>query len=118
MKAGAQDFLSKPVDENTLLAAIEQALARYRERRDQQDRLNALQALVATLTPRESQVFDFVVRGRLNKQIAFDLGTAERTIKAHRQSIMQKLHVQSLAEAVSIAERIGVLNQSNAERTR
>jgi FixJ family two-component response regulator len=109
MKAGAQDFLTKPVEKRALLEAVECALARYRERRDQHDRLNTLQALVATLTPREGQVFDFVVRGKLNKQIAFDLGTSERTIKAHRQSIMQKLQVQSLAEAVSIAERLGAL---------
>jgi FixJ family two-component response regulator len=117
IKAGAQDFLSKPVDGNTLLAAIEQALASYHQRRDLHDRLDAMRTLVATLTPRESQVFDFVVRGWPNKQIAFDLGTSERTIKAHRQSIMHKLHVQSLAEAVSIAERLGVLNGSNAERS-
>jgi FixJ family two-component response regulator len=113
MKGGAQDFLTKPVKEQTLLEAVQRALARYRERRQQHDRLNALRALAATLTPRESQVFDFLVRGRLNKQIAFDLGTSERTIKAHRQSIMQKLQVQSLAEAVSIAERLGFLNGSN-----
>jgi FixJ family two-component response regulator len=113
MKAGAQDFLTKPVEEQTLLEAVERALARYRERRELHDRLNALRALVATLTPRESQVFDFVVRGRLNKQIAYDLGTSERTIKAHRQSIMHKLKVQSLAEAVSIAERLGALSGAN-----
>jgi FixJ family two-component response regulator len=118
MKAGAQDFLTKPVEKKALLEAIERALARYRERREQHDRLNALRALVATLTPRENQVFDFVVRGKLNKQIAFDLGTSERTIKAHRQSIMQKLQVQSLAEAVSIAERLGALNGSDRRRSR
>jgi FixJ family two-component response regulator len=115
MKAGAQDFLSKPVEVNTLLEAIEHALGRYRERRDQQDRANTLRALVASLTPRESEVFSFVVRGKLNKQIAFDLGTSERTIKAHRQSIMHKLQARSLAEAVSIAERLGVLNGPSDE---
>lgn len=115
MKAGAQDFLSKPVEKKTLLEVIERALARYWERRERHDRLNGLRALIATLTPRESQVFDRVVRGKLNKQIAFDLGTSERTIKAHRQSIMHKLQVQSLAEAVSIAERLGAMRGSNAE---
>jgi FixJ family two-component response regulator len=110
IKAGAEDFLSKPVEKKTLLDAVNHAFACYCQRREQHDRLEALRALVARLTPRESQVFEFVVRGRLNKQIAFDLGTSERTIKAHRQSIMQKLHVHSLAEAVSIAERIGAVS--------
>jgi len=109
IKAGAEDFLSKPVSKATLLDAVERALARHRETRGRQDRLNALRALVATLTPRESEVFALVVRGKLNKQIAFELGTALRTIKAHRHSIMQKLQVNSLAEAVSIAERLGIL---------
>ncbi len=118
MKAGALDFLSKPVEKKTLLEAVQRALARYQERREQRDRLNALQTLIASLTPRESQVFDFVVRGKLNKQIAFNLGTSERTIKAHRQSIMHKLHVQSIAEAVSIAERLGTLSESNVEGAR
>jgi FixJ family two-component response regulator len=118
MKAGAQDFLSKPVEEKTLLDAVERAFARYQERRDQHDRLNVLRARVAALTPRETQVFESVVRGKPNKQIAFDLGTSERTIKAHRQSIMHKLHVQSLAEAVLIAERIGALGDSDFGRPR
>ena len=64
---------------------------------------------MASLTPRESEVFALVVRGKLNKQIAHELGTSERTIKAHRHAVMEKLKVQSLAEAVSIAERLGLL---------
>jgi FixJ family two-component response regulator len=75
------------------------------------DQLNSLKSLIATLTPRESEVFALMVRGRLNKQIAFQLGTSERTIKAHRHVVMQKLNVQSFAEAVSIAERLGLLSQ-------
>jgi FixJ family two-component response regulator len=71
--------------------------------------MDALRTLVAAFTPREHEVFALVVRGKLNKQIAFELGTSERTIKAHRHSIMQKLQVRSLAEAVSIAERLGLL---------
>jgi FixJ family two-component response regulator len=110
IKAGAEDFLSKPVERKTLLEAVDRALVRYRERREHHDRVDALRTLIASLTPRESQVFDFVVRGKLNKQIAFDLGTSERTIKAHRHSIMEKLHIHSLAEAVSIAERVGALS--------
>ncbi len=66
--------------------------------------------LVATLTPRERQVFDLVVRGRSNKRIAHELGTSERTIKAHRSRVMEKTQVRSVAELVSLAERIGVLD--------
>ena len=76
---------------------------------EQHDRLNAMRALVAAFTPRESEVFALVVRGKLNKQIAFELGTSERTVKAHRHNIMEKLQVSSLAEAVSIAERLGIV---------
>ena len=72
-------------------------------------RLDDLRALVSTLTPREREVFALVVRGKLNKQIAHELGTSERTIKAHRHAAMEKLKVQSLAKAVSIAERLGLL---------
>jgi DNA-binding NarL/FixJ family response regulator len=65
--------------------------------------------LVASLTPRESEVFSLIVRGKLNKQIAHELGTSERTIKAHRHAVMEKLGVRSFAEVVSIAERLGML---------
>ena len=109
IKAGAEDFLLKPVAKAALVDAIDRALARDREARERSLRHDALQALVASLTPREAQVFDLIVRGRLNKQIAYELGTSERTIKAHRHAIMQKLKVQLLAEAVSIAERLGLL---------
>ena len=109
IKAGAEDFLSKPVSKATLLEAVERALARYRERREQRDRLDDLRALVATLTPREREVFALVVRGKLNKQIAYELGTSERTIKAHRHAAMEKLKVRSLAEAVALADRFGLL---------
>jgi FixJ family two-component response regulator len=109
IKTGAEDFLSKPVPKETLLAAIERALQRHEEKREQHDRITAMRALVAAFTAREHEVFALVVRGKLNKQIAFDLGASERTIKAHRHSIMQKLRVQSFAEAVSIAERLGLV---------
>ena len=112
IKAGAEDFLSKPVSKDTLLEAVERALVRYQERRQQSGRLHDLRALVSTLTPREREVFALVVRGKLNKQIAHELGTSERTIKAHRHAAMEKLKVQSLAEAVSIAERLGLLAPS------
>ena len=109
IKAGAEDFLSKPVSKKTLLEAVERALARHRERREQRDRLDDLRALVSTLTPREREVFALVVRGKLNKQIAYELGTSERTIKAHRHAAMEKLKVRSLAEAVALADRLGLL---------
>jgi RNA polymerase sigma factor (sigma-70 family) len=109
IKAGAEDFLSKPVSKATLLEAVERALARYRERREQRDRLDDLRALLATLTPREREVFVLVVCGKLNKQIAYELGTSERTIKAHRHAAMEKLKVRSLAEAVALADRLGLL---------
>jgi RNA polymerase sigma factor (sigma-70 family) len=109
IKAGAEDFLSKPVSKKTLLEAVERALARYRQRREQRDRLDDLRARVATLTPREREVFALVVRGKLNKQIAYELGTSERTIKAHRHAAMEKLKVRSLAEAVALADRLGLL---------
>ena len=109
IKAGAEDFLAKPVSKDTLLEAVERALALYRERHDQRSRLDHLRALISKLTPRESEVFALIVRGRLNKQIAYELGTSERTIKAHRHAVMEKLEVASLAEAVSIAERLGML---------
>ena len=112
IKGGAEDLLSKPVSKRTLLDAVEGALARYRERRDRRDRIDDLRALIATLTPREHEVFALVARGKLNKQIAFELGTSERTVKAHRHALMAKLKVQSLAEAVAIAARLGLLAPS------
>jgi FixJ family two-component response regulator len=109
IKAGAEDFLAKPVAKDMLLASVERALALYRERHDLRTRLDNLRALVAKLTPREREVFALMVRGRLNKQIAYELGTSERTVKAHRHAVMEKLQVTSLAEAVSMAERLGML---------
>ena len=109
MKAGAEDFLTKPVATEVLLDAVERALARDRDTRGKQMQLEGLRSLVDSLTPTERKVFDLVVRGRLNKQIAVELGTAERTIKWHRHNLMQKLQVQSLAEMVSLAEKLGLV---------
>jgi FixJ family two-component response regulator len=110
IKAGAADFLTKPVSMSTLLAAIELAITRHLAVRTQDARLEKLRALVATLTPRERAVFELVVRGRMNKQIAHALGTTERTIKAHRHKVMMKIGVGSLADLAAIAERLGILD--------
>jgi FixJ family two-component response regulator len=107
VKAGAEDFLLKPVTSDVLLAAIERAIARHDVSRKLQSELNLLRAHVATLTPRERQVFGLLVQGKLNKQIAFALGPTERTIKAHRHMVMEKMNVRSVAELVLIAERLG-----------
>jgi FixJ family two-component response regulator len=110
VKAGAHDFLTKPVQGDELLRTLEKALADQQAWRDQQSALDSIRARLATLSPRERQVFELVIRGKLNKQIAHTLGTAARTIKAHRSKVMEKMQVQSLAELVSLAERVGVLN--------
>jgi RNA polymerase sigma factor (sigma-70 family) len=112
IKAGAEDFLTKPASSEQLIDAIERAMARYEAAHHQRSEFNSLRGLVATLTPRERQVFNLIVRGRINKQIAHELGTTERTVKAHRHQVMEKMQVHSLAELVSNAERLGVLDPS------
>jgi FixJ family two-component response regulator len=108
IKAGAEDFLAKPVSSDQLLHVIEHAMAQHEATRGIKRKLDGLRELVATLTPRERQVFDRVVTGKINKQIAGQLGATERTIKAHRHRVMEKMKVRSLAELVSIAERLGL----------
>ena len=93
IKAGADDFLTKPISSAKLLQAIERAIANHE---------------VTFGLPREREVFELVIRGDTNKQIARRLGCAERTIKAHRHQVMEKMHVHTLAELVSFAERAGV----------
>ena len=109
IKAGAEDFLTKPIPSDQMIAAIERAMARYDMARRQRIEANSFLALVATLTPRERQVFCLMVRGMINKKIASELGTTERTVKAHRHQVMEKMQVDSLAELVSSAVRLGVL---------
>ena len=113
IKAGAEDFLTKPATKDVLLAAVRRALSRFHATVENAEKIDALRARLAKLTPREREVFDLVVRGKLNKQIAHQLGTSERTIKAHRHNIMHKLQIQSVAELVLLAERGGVLEQES-----
>ena len=103
MKYGAVDFLTKPVKREALLQAVEAALARAAEQRTVQEGLRRHRDSLGKLTPRERQVFELVTSGKLNKQIAAELGASERTIKAHRANIMKKFQVESLAELVRIA---------------
>ena len=110
IKAGAEDFLAKPISKKVLLDAIGRALERCHATLAQREQTDFLQARVSKLTPRERKVFELVARGQMNKQVAFALGTTERTIKAHRQKVMQKLNVQSLLELVAVAERLGILS--------
>ncbi len=108
MKHGATDFLTKPVDDTELLAAIEEALATDRQRRQGHAERDRIAASLSALTERERQVLEQVVAGRLNKQIAAELGTVEKTIKFHRANLMRKLGVRSVAELVKLAERAGI----------
>ena len=105
MKHGASDFLTKPVNDEDLLAAVRVAIQKDRDRRREQTELSEIRTRLATLTPREREVLDYVVAGKLNKQIAGDLGTVEQTIKVHRARAMQKMRVQSVAELVRVIER-------------
>jgi len=108
MKAGAVDFLTKPIDVERLVAAI--ALALRRDAAERQERMicHKIQQRFHLLTPRERQVMTHVISGRLNKQIAADLGTGEKTIKVHRARVMSKLVVRSVAELVQLGARVGI----------
>jgi FixJ family two-component response regulator len=108
MKGGAVDFLTKPVDDEDLLKAVHAALEKDRIERLSRAELDEIQERVATLTPREREVLTHVVSGQLNKQIANDLGTVEKTIKVHRARVMEKMKVNSVAELVRLTERLGM----------
>ena len=115
IKAGAEDFLTKPVSSDQLLQAVERAIAHHEMTRGLKTKLDMIRAHIAALTPRERQVFELVIRGDTNKQVAGALGCTERTIKAHRHRVMEKMQVRSLAELVSLAERVGVLDSATGQ---
>jgi FixJ family two-component response regulator len=108
MKAGAVDFLTKPVKDTDLLEAVHRGLARSVETRRASAERTAARALVDTLTPREFAVMQRVIAGMLNKQIAGELGAAEKTIKIHRGRVMEKMDVISVADLVRVAQTAGV----------
>jgi FixJ family two-component response regulator len=108
MKCGAVNFLTKPVDDTVLFAAIREAIARdLALRRARQEQVRAADSL-AKLTPRERQVLELIVAGRRNKQIAAELGTVEKTVKFHRANLMRKMGVRVVADLVKLAERAGI----------
>jgi FixJ family two-component response regulator len=112
MKAGASDFLTKPVEEAALLGAVRQALERSRAARAERDAFAGLRARLESLTSREREVLEGVVAGRLNKQIAGDLGIAVKTVKVHRGRVMEKMGAGSLAELVQFSQRLGIGRKS------
>jgi len=106
MKAGAVDFLQKPFEEQDLLDAINRAITRQREKKSKQDEADRLQQRLKALTSREYEVFSLLVTGMANKEIAYKLGTSERTVKAHRAQIMEKMNAGSFADLVRFAEKL------------
>jgi len=102
------DFLQKPFEDRELLDAVSQGIEKHRRLRHEQNEMKELRARLDTLTPREREVFRLVVTGMLNKQVAFDLGTTEKTIKVHRARVMEKMGAQSLADLVRFAEKLGI----------
>ena len=108
MKEGASDFLTKPVNDEELLAAVRVAIEKNLALHREQAELSEIRARVTTLTPREREVLEYVVAGKLNKQIASELGTVEQTVKVHRAHVMQKMKAHSVAELVRLTERCGI----------
>jgi FixJ family two-component response regulator len=108
IKAGATDFLTKPVDAAVLAGAVRAAMEIGESRRREAAEIKALKARLASLTPRQHEVMVHIVAGQLNKQVAYDLGTGEQNIKLHRAQIMRKMGADSLADLVRIAERLGL----------
>ncbi|MEN6440133.1 MAG: response regulator transcription factor [Syntrophobacter sp.] len=109
MKAGAVDFIEKPFDNGVLIDAVNRALVTARDDKRKTDEINDIRTRFHSLTPRERQVLTQVVQGKINKQIAFDLGTVEKTIKVHRAHVMRKMKADSVAALVRMAEKAGIV---------
>jgi FixJ family two-component response regulator len=112
MKSGAEDFLQKPFNDQELLDAVHRALERDRHARASRAELAELGERLDSLTPREREVLELVVKGLMNKQIAFELGAAEKTIKVHRGRVMRKMRADSLADLVRMAGKLGIASES------
>jgi FixJ family two-component response regulator len=113
MKSGAVDFLTKPTDPGAVLEAVARALMNSLQVRQKGEQHRQLREKYDRLTPREREVFAHVVTGQLNKQVAYDLGTAERTIKAHRHNVMEKMEANSVADLVRMAQALGLSDQDS-----
>jgi FixJ family two-component response regulator len=114
IKAGAHDFLTKPVTSDDLLRAIEKAFAHHQISREEQNKLDGFRARIETLTPRERQIFDLVIRGKQNKHAARALGCTERTIEAHRQKVMEKMQVRTtLADSFPLPNELASWSNSD-----
>jgi FixJ family two-component response regulator len=113
MKKGAVDFLAKPFNDEQLLQAVRTAIGKDREARALHAEVREIRRRIELLTPRENEMLRYVITGMMNKQIALKLGIAEKTVKVHRGRIMEKLHVNSVAELVRLAEKAGIKPSEN-----
>jgi FixJ family two-component response regulator len=114
MKKGAIDFLEKPIDADALLPALELAVSRHRQSCETNDRVAEINQRLASLSAREREVFNLVVLGRLNKQIAGELDIAEKTVKVHRGRVMSKMKVRSVAQLVHLYEQVLAAGKTGA----